>query len=841
VSRLARELVLGYLRASMRRPVLAVLLLSALCALSLFSARTLRIDSRLEALLPRNTPSAIANRELEQRLVGSSPLYLLARGKTLTEARAAAKRLYAAVNQWPETDWAMYKRDPEYFAKHRLLYLQASDILELDDEIDERRRWEECKQVPGCVNLDDEPPPLPTDDDISRLFEKNPDLRALVALFGDEPKEFARARPAHDQAATDAPSNGAAQDGSSSHDGGELGELCDAEHNVCTVQASLDRDASDLSFATHILGRSEALFEQVRQQMPGSDLEFAVSGQFRNAPMMQRMVQRDLAKTSLLSLVLVLGLVLLQFRGLKSLLLLAAPVVFGIAWTAGVTSLVVPSLNLISAFTLAVLMGIGIDFGMHLLTHYAAARDQGEKPDGAMRATIGSLGPSLVVAAGTTVCGFGALAVASFRGFAQMGPIAALGVALTFLSSLLLFPPLLALLDRGETCAFALRRYRVDFLPALRRFCRPIATLGVLLTVLGALVGSGVIGHGVEFEYDFSKLRPKTVSHGIPWGATLHGTTRTAVYLLADDQAALSAVAKELRAHRPEQVVKGDQPFLIIPGAFVPGNQPARLAALAKLSRTLARARDAASAKTKADLDAFSSLAEVKDPVTAAGMPRWVRAWLTERDGRFGTLGVLYSDLSGSDARQMEVLADQLERWRHRFPHVRFASPTAQLGEVTPRLRQEGPFVLGLALLGVCLGTLLVSRSLKRTLLVLVPLLVMVAVATLFMVVFGLRVNMYNLLVFPLAFGIGIDGAVYVAWALDSKERNRALHSASRAVLGSTLTTIAGFASLSISSNPGVVSIGTLAVVMLAVSVLANLVWLPAARFALEGASPVRP
>jgi hypothetical protein len=267
--------------------------------------------------------------------------------------------------------------------------------------------------------------------------------------------------------------------------------------------------------------------------------------------------------------------------------------------------------------------------------------------------------------------------------------------------------------------------------------------------------------------------------------------------------------------------VKGDQPFLIIPGAFVPGNQPARLAALAKLSRTLARARDAASAKTKADLDAFSSLAEVKDPVTAAGMPRWVRAWLTERDGRFGTLGVLYSDLSGSDARQMEVLADQLERWRHRFPHVRFASPTA--------------------LLGVCLGTLLVSRSLKRTLLVLVPLLVMVAVATLFMVVFGLRVNMYNLLVFPLAFGIGIDGAVYVAWALDSKERNRALHSASRAVLGSTLTTIAGFASLSISSNPGVVSIGTLAVVMLAVSVLANLVWLPAARFALEGASPVRP
>jgi predicted RND superfamily exporter protein len=829
VNRLLRDLVVRYLRTAVRRPILAVGALSVLFLLALQGARSLTVDSRLEALLPADTPSARANRELAARLVGSSPLYLLVRGQSLTEARAAVKRLHALVSAWPETDWAMYKREPEYFAKHRLLYLPADKLLEFDEQIDERRRWEECERVPGCVNLDTEAPPLPTEDDLGKAFDENPDLRSLVALFGDEPLQFAKARPTG-AAPSSERTPGA---GSQTSDDGELGELCDSEHNVCTVQASLSKDASDLAFAQEILARSEALFAQVKAELPESRLEFAVSGQFRNAPMMQRMAERDLTKTSLLSLALVLALVMLQFRGVRTLLLLAVPVLFGIGWTAGVVSLLVPSLNLISAFTLAVLMGIGIDFGVHLLTHYAAARGRGEPMEVALHSTFRSLGASLAVAAGTTMCGFAALAVASFRGFSQMGPIAALGVALTFLASVLLFPPLLALLDRTSDCKFALRRYGLDVEPGLRRFAKPVATFGVVLTVLGVVTASGILGSGVEFEYDFGKLRPSTVSHGIPWSGTLHGTTRTAVYLLADDQAALSEVAAELRANRPEKVVAGDKPFLIIPGAFVPPDQPARLAALRKLSDTLTRAKEAAAEETRADVESFIPLTQVSEPVTVEGMPRWVRAWLTERDGRFGTLGILYSDLSGSDARQMEVLAGQLEEWRKRFPRVRFASPTAQLGEVTPRLRQEGPFVLALALLGVCLGTLLVSRSLARTALVLVPLLVMVSVAGLCMAALEIRVNLYNLLVFPLAFGIGIDGAVYVAWALGAKNQSASLRSAFRAVLGSTLTTIAGFASLCLSSNPGVVSIGTLAVLMLTVSLGANLLWLPATHFAL--------
>jgi predicted RND superfamily exporter protein len=208
-------------------------------------------------------------------------------------------------------------------------------------------------------------------------------------------------------------------------------------------------------------------------------------------------------------------------------------------------------------------------------------------------------------------------------------------------------------------------------------------------------------------------------------------------------------------------------------------------------------------------------------------MPTWVQVWLVEKDGRFGTFGVLYTKLSGSDARQMEALSNRLEQWRHRFAGLRFASPVAQLGEVTPRLRKEASSIVGLALLGVLIATFLVGRSLRRTVTVLLPLVVTMAIALGLMALSQIHVNLYNMLVFPLAFGIGVDGAVYVAWALSSPSEGR-LPTAARAVFGSTLTTTAGFGSLMVSSNPGLHSIGMLAVLVLGISLAANLVWLPA-------------
>lgn len=830
-----RAWIASYVQWSTRRArtVLGVCLLVSIAAG--LASMALRVNPRVEALLPAEAPSIEALNELKRRLPdGTTPLYLLVSSPDIELSRRLAKQLHERVLTWEETRWSMYKREPGAFLNKRLLFLSPEDLEDLNDQISERVRWEECEKLPGCANLDDEAPELPTEADLQAMFEKNPDVRALVSLFGNETKAFASAPSAPSETAPSdtapsktAPSKTAPSDKATetpaTEAGGEIGELCDQERGVCAVQVALYGDADNLEFATQIYERSERLFDEVRPEGAPAQLRMAVSGQFRDLPLTKRAITEDLGKTTLISLSLILGLVLLQFRGLRGPLMLIGTALIGILWTAGGLGLVHPELNLISAFTLAVLAGVGLDFGVHLLTHYCREREAGVPAAVAMTDTLQGLMPSLLVAAFTTACGFGALYAASFRGFSEMGPIAAAGVVVSLLAFLLLLPPLVALLDNDAASpSLALRRYKVNPWPFIKARATLITSLGIVLTI-----GGGWIGKDVGFEYNFRKLRAEGGGHGIDWASSMHGTTRSSVYMLADDSEHLQEAAKQLRASRPTELLNTDGPFLVIPSAFIPAQQEARLAAIGQLKDTLANARERADGALQERIDALEPLVNVTQPLAVEELPRWMRDWLIEKDGRFGTLGVLYTDLSGANARHMELLARHMHEWRQRFPQVRFASSVALLGEVTPQLRAEAPTILGLALLGIIVATLVAGRSLRRTLVVMLPLVMMIGVGLGIMVWLDWHINLYNMLVFPLAFGVGVDGAVYVAWAMTGAGSGERLMSAARAVLGSTLTTMAGFGALMVSTNPGLASIGQLSVLLLGLALLANLLWLP--------------
>jgi predicted RND superfamily exporter protein len=188
---------------------------------------------------------------------------------------------------------------------------------------------------------------------------------------------------------------------------------------------------------------------------------------------------------------------------------------------------------------------------------------------------------------------------------------------------------------------------------------------------------------------------------------------------------------------------------------------------------------------------------------------------------------VLFTDLSGSNSDQMERLSGELAKYRSRFPDVEFASGVALLGEVLPALRRDAPLILILASLGLSLAVLVARRSLSWLVTVLVPLLLAAAISIGTLGALDIRINFYNLLVFPLAIGMGIDGAIYVAEAME-RGVEKAFSTAVRSVLGATLTTVAAFAALLTARNPGLASLGKAAILTMGSTLLVNLVWLPA-------------
>ena len=75
--------------------------------------------------------------------------------------------------------------------------------------------------------------------------------------------------------------------------------------------------------------------------------------------------------------------------------------------------------NLITAFIFAILLGLGIDFGIHFFARYKEEYGLGKSPLEAMVATHVQCGAASIPAAVTTASAFAALSIADFRGFSQ--------------------------------------------------------------------------------------------------------------------------------------------------------------------------------------------------------------------------------------------------------------------------------------------------------------------------------------------------------------------------------------------------------------------------------------
>lgn len=846
--RLKDRVVDAYLAVANKSPALLLCILLAVTVVLGALVPKLQVDPRLEALLPPGTVTSAANEEAKKRFASVSPYYLVIQSSRPDLNRKMAAQALEEVQKWPETLWAIQRRDPSYFLDRRLLYVDQKTLEALAEDVEIFLEWHRCAAMPGCVNFEEEPPE-PDFEPLRTHYETVPELAALISLFGkdnlpdpeatSEGTIAAKADPTSDTpaqlATADAPAPNPVEPATASAKGdgeAQFGELCSTDGKVCVVQATLDGDASDLGFATAMLHRGEDLLKSLEPADKPADLITAVTGVYRSLPLTREAVMDDLLNTFGVTLTLIIGVLALQFRRARAFVLLLTPLAIGTVWSLGVFALISPTLNLISSAVLVVLAGLGIDFSLHLLTHFNSERQRAANALEALQATLKPLMSSLWVAALTTGCGFLALAAGRFRGFAQMGYLAAIGVVCILFATLVVFPPLALWLDRRRPLTESLTRTWKPPRTLLRPWPR---TPALLTTIVGVLALAGGIWQArhLSLEYDFKRLVTQAAGdHGTNYGPALHGTSRSAILMLADDPESLEEAGRGVRARYPQGLRGTEGASVITPGTFVPPDQEGRLAAIARLRELAQDAERHARGKMLQKLKAWKPLLEVNAPVRAEDMPKWVLDAFAERDGTFGRIGVIYHAYASEDAKQMIELTEKLDELRAQHPKVRFASNSAVLGEVVPLLAADGLLVTVLALGGLVLGTLIVGRSLRRTLFVTLAVTMSVAMAVSYMVGLGWKVNLYNLLVFPVAFGIGVDGAIYVVWSV-YKRRGvtdwSGLPVSARAVIGATLTTLVAFGSLSMSRNGGLSSLGKLAMVAFSASLVTNLVWLPAA------------
>ena len=455
-----------------RFPALIVVVALLIGGLGFLGARRLGIDQELRAMLPDDASSVVRLDAAAERLGNQSDLYVSIRSPSRAANLAFGAKIAAALARRPDIRYVLFHRDAAFFTANALLYADLADLLELRGKVIAAIQARIRRELSAFG--DDEP------DDEPGLDLDEAELRRRYHL-ADAPPEYFE---------------------------GDEGRLI-------VVRARPTRPNLDLSFARTLFTEVNATIAEADPSAHHPAMEVTINGSYAAHSKLASDLQSDIINGSLIALGLLLLTVAVYFRGLRAVPLVLTPVLISAVVALAFAALVYGELNLVSAFIFAVQLGLGIDFGTHMLARYREELARGLSPRDAIATATATTGISTAAGALSTAFAFLLLVLAEFRGFTQFGLVAFVGIIVAYVATILVLPALVLLLDRVWPWKVRLRPPAPPVAPHDASDARRIPVLA--LTLLAGCLGLAALGAStlpqLSFEYNLNKLGvPSTAS-----------------------------------------------------------------------------------------------------------------------------------------------------------------------------------------------------------------------------------------------------------------------------------------------------------------------------------------
>ncbi|MEM0914639.1 MAG: MMPL family transporter [Planctomycetota bacterium] len=296
--------------------------------------------------------------------------------------------------------------------------------------------------------------------------------------------------------------------------------------------------------------------------------------------------ERDSTRASIVAAVLIATLLVVAFWSFRTPAILMVSLLVAMAWAFGYLTLAIGHLQVISVVFAVILLGLGVDFGIHLLSRFERVRhDHPDGPEGfaaTLQDTLEVAGPGVVTGALTTAAALSTTMLTDFSGVAEMGHIAAVGIVLCLLSMFTVLPALLRLLRHatGKVKPMASRRvhvYSERWSMAASR--RPAVTLAVVVLLL-VVAGFGVAR--VRYSFNLADLMPRGVD-SVAWAERIERDGAQSIYFgvsVVGDMAEARALGEKYLALPTVEGLGGV-------GLAIPRNEAAKVERLTALGASL--------------------------------------------------------------------------------------------------------------------------------------------------------------------------------------------------------------------------------------------------------------
>ena len=191
--------------------------------------------------------------------------------------------------------------------------------------------------------------------------------------------------------------------------------------------------------------RMRELISQTQAEVPGLNVGLTGEPVLEVDEMAQS--QKDTTMATIVSLILVALIFIYGYQQTGRPLKATGCLLVGLAYTMGYTTLVVGHLNILTITFVPILVGLAIDFGVHLITRYEEELRHGRSERVALEKAMVNTGLGIFTGAFTTAGAFFAMRASGFKGIQEMGVICGGGLLVCLVPMMTLLP---ALLLRGR-------------------------------------------------------------------------------------------------------------------------------------------------------------------------------------------------------------------------------------------------------------------------------------------------------------------------------------------------------------------------------------------------------
>ncbi len=370
-------------------------------------ATTWNINSDFKALLPQTAPAALAMTEVADRVGSGSALFVVIDSPDQEANLKFAETFSTELRSIPSVALAHYHNDKTFFEKHQLLYMDVEDIKTLRERIEASIKQKKKEANPLFVQLrkkkDDGP--LVQTDDIEEKYSSQTQNTYKEYLISD--------------------------------DGYSL-----------TIVVRFVESSTDLVATNKLLDRVREIATELKPTEYHPEMTVELGGGLVNRQKEYTSIVSDIITSAIFTIVGLFTVIALYFRRFRGVILVLGPLIMGILWTLAAAFMLYGELTTVTVFIFAILLGLGIDFAVHLLAGYDHERLDGHEPVEALVHCFTGTGKATVLGGLTTFATFVVLSFAQFRGLSQFGTVASMGIIFSLIAMLVVMPSLLLSLQK---------------------------------------------------------------------------------------------------------------------------------------------------------------------------------------------------------------------------------------------------------------------------------------------------------------------------------------------------------------------------------------------------------